>query len=122
MFCIATPTYSFPDLANSNVLCITEGSSHYLQFKVTSDLPLEESLGRRHTLSRLDDICSRRVYTQGDTIVFERVNRRDAGTYFIGSCNVVGKGETEFQLRVKCKSCMLCLIGLGKSYHKTHYS
>lgn len=90
------------------MFCAKEGSCHQLEFIVDSDLPLEES--QRHALSRLDgDIRSRNVYTQGNAIVFERVNRRDVGTYFISSFNVVGEGKTEFQLRVKCKS-MECTV------------
>ena len=83
-----------------------EGSCQQLEFVVDSDLQLEESPvnGERHTLSRLGGkIRIRNVYIQGNAIVFEKVNRRDAGTYFISSFNVEGEGKTEFQLRVKCK-------------------
>lgn len=77
-----------------------------------SDLQLEESLlGERHSLSRSDcEIRTRNIYIQGNAIVFERVNRRDAGTYFISSSNVEGEGKTEFQLIVKCKFTHACSL------------
>ena len=108
----ATPTYSFPALKGSKVFSVKEGSCQQLEFVVDSDLQLGESLkGERHALSKLGgDLRTRNVYIQGNAIVFEKVNRRDAGTYFISSFNVEGEGKTEFQLQVKCKFSILIFL------------
>lgn len=96
-----TPTYCLPDLIDSHVICLKEGDSKHLEFAVTSDPPLDPP---HHTLLRLEGPhCSRNVYIHCNAIVFERVNRRDAGNYCISCFNVVGEGNANFKLRVKCE-------------------
>ena len=112
---VVIQNYSFPDLVESDVLSLEEGTFQRFPFNVVCEPPLATT--ERHVVSKeTGDICRWHVYVDGNSVCF-KVKRRDAGIYFISSPNPLLEGKASFELRVKCKyslyTCMYCVPSLA---------
>ena len=106
---VAIQNYSFPDLMESDVLCLEEGTFHVIPFSVVCEPPLATT--ERHVLSKeIGDIRRQYVYIRCDSVRLDRIKRRDAGIYFISSPNPFVEGKASFELRVKCKDALYILV------------